>query len=171
VKGVADVVADFQREVVIPHCPQCVRPCCALTDVVLDLSFAEVRGLYQITSSRRDFDRALPSSIRTQNGRYYAHGAPCPAFHTTTHSCRVYGTRTKPRGCSDFPVYEDGDVVTVDLRCEAARSHLSVLRAELAHALGDVDERRDADFPDTFVTFGRRRCHPAGRGNPPVRSR
>ena len=113
-KGAHDVVVAFQREHVIPHCPQCSRPCCALTDVVLDLSFAEVKGLYRITSSKKDFDRALPSSIRTQGGRYYAHGSPCPAFDTTAQTCRVYATSTKPVGCSDFPVYEDGDAVTED---------------------------------------------------------
>lgn len=156
-KGAHDVVDAFQREHVIPHCARCSRPCCALTDVVLDLSFAEVKGLYRITSAKRDFDRALPSSIRTQGGRYYAHGAPCPAFDTTAQTCRVYGTATKPEGCSDFPVYEDGDAVTVDLRCEAAREHLAVLRERLAAAVGDVDEARDADFPDVFVSFTSRR--------------
>ncbi len=152
-KGAHDVVVAFQREHVIPHCPQCSRPCCALTDVVLDLSFAEVKGLYRITSSKKDFDRALPSSIRTQGGRYYAHGSPCPAFDTTAQTCRVYATSTKPVGCSDFPVYEDGDAVTVDLRCEAAREQLPALRARLVEVVGAVDERRDADFPDTFVSF------------------
>jgi len=156
-KSAAAVIASFQREHVIPHCPRCSHPCCALTDVVLDLSFAEVRGLYQITSSKKVFERALPSSIRAQGGRYYAHGAPCPAFDTAAQSCRVYGTATKPRGCSDFPVYEDGDAVTVDLRCEAARAHLPALRAQLVAAVGVLDERRDDDFPDTFVTFTRAR--------------
>ncbi len=137
----------------IPHCPRCSRPCCALTDVVLDLSFAEVKGLYRITSSKKAFDRALPPSIRAQGGRYYAHGNPCPAFDLTSQTCGVYGTDLKPRGCSDFPVYEDGDAVTVDLRCEAAREHLPVLRARLAAAVGAVDEDRDVDFPDTFVSF------------------
>lgn len=155
--GADDVVAAFQREHVIPHCTRCSRPCCALTDVVLDLSFAEVKGLYRISSSKKAFDRALPPSIRTQGGRYYAHGSPCPAFHTTAQTCGVYGTSSKPQGCSDFPVYEDGEAVTVDLRCEAARQHLPVLRARLTEALGAVDEARDADFPDTFVSFTPRR--------------
>ena len=152
-KGARDVVDAFQREHVIPHCTQCSRPCCALTDVVLDLTFAEVKGLYRITSSKKDFDRALPPSIRSQRGRYYAHGSPCPAFDTSAQTCGVYGTTTKPQGCSDFPVYEDGDAVTVDLRCEAVREHLPALRARLVEAAGAVDERRDVDFPDTFVSF------------------
>ncbi len=159
---VAGVVAAFQRERVIPHCPRCSRPCCALTDVVLDLSFAQVQGLYQIASSKKAFDRALPPSIRTQGGRYYAHGAPCPAFDTAAQSCRVYGTATKPQGCSDFPVYEDGEAVTVDLRCEAARAHLPALRERLVAAVGALDERPDDEFPDTFVTFTRAR---AGRSS------
>jgi Fe-S-cluster containining protein len=166
VKGAHDVVVAFQREHVIPHCPRCSRPCCALTDVVLDLSFAEVKGLYRITSSKKDFDRALPPSIRTQGGRYYAHGVACPAFDTTAQSCRVYGTTTKPQGCSDFPVYEDGDAVTVDLRCEAARQHLPVLRDKLTDAVGAVDETRDADFADVFVSFTRSRTVRAPSSRP-----
>jgi hypothetical protein len=154
---VADaVVSDFQRDVVIPHCPRCSRPCCALTDVVLDLSFGEAKSLYRIASSKKEFDRALPSSIRRQGGRYFAHGSPCPAFNTAAQTCGVYGTSTKPQGCSDFPVYRDGDAVTVDLRCEAARSHLSGLRDRLADAVGPIDETRDDEFPDLFVTFVRR---------------
>jgi hypothetical protein len=131
---------------------------------VLDLSFVEVKALYRITSSKKVFDDALPSTIRAQGGRYYAHGAPCPAFDTASHRCGVYATTTKPRGCSDFPVYEDGDAVTVDLRCEAARAHLGDLRLRLA-AAGFADEQVDDAFPDTFVSFTRaapRRAPPRG---------
>jgi Fe-S-cluster containining protein len=115
-----------------------------------------VQRLYRITSSKRAFDAPLPPSVRTRDGRYYAHGAPCPAFESTTQTCRVYATSTKPPGCSDFPVYEDGDAVTVDLRCEAARAGLATLRTGLA-AVDFTVERRDDDFPDTFVAFTRRR--------------
>ncbi len=159
---VADLVDAFQREVVLPHCPRCARPCCALTDVVLDLSFAQASALYRIGSSKPSADAALPASLRRQGGRYYAHGAPCPAFDQASHRCGVYGTATKPQGCSDFPVYEDGDVVTVDLRCEAAAGALATLRDRLG-AVGLVDEQADADFPDVFVTFARPRAARGGR--------
>lgn len=144
----------WERDVVIPHCPQCTRPCCALTDVVLDLSANEVQALYQIGSATRDND--LPSTIRRQGKRFFAHGAPCPAFDTGSHRCAVYETADKPTGCSDFPVYADGDGITADLRCEAVAANLTGLEDALVDALDDgatLEVATDPDFPDTFVFF------------------
>jgi Fe-S-cluster containining protein len=114
---------DHQDRVIIPHCPSCSRPCCRLTDLVLDLDWTEVQTLYRIGSSKRAFDAKLrdgsgPTSIRAQDGRYFAHGEPCPAYGADQR-CGVYNTKAKPIGCSDFPVYIDGDVVVADKRCEA----------------------------------------------------
>lgn len=143
----------FEDDVVIPHCVSCARPCCGLTDVVLELDFQQVKDLYKIERSKKELDRALPSSIRKQGERYYAHGEACPAYDLTTKKCRVYATKTKPQECSDFPLYGDGDVVTVDLRCEAVAAHVEALRARLRAAVPGVVEARDAEFPDTFLTF------------------
>ena len=155
----------FEAEVVIPHCAVCKRPCCALTDVVLDLSFSEVSGLYSIgtgkTSMRKplpknEFDRALPKTVKRQGNNYYAHGAPCPAYDVAGHSCTVYATPKKPRGCSDFPIYADGDGVTADLRCEAVAAARAALQPLLQVAVGDdvvVNEDADDAFPDFFVHF------------------
>lgn len=147
----------FEADVVIPHCVACSRPCCGLSDVVLALDFAQVQALYRIERPKKEFDRALPSSIRKQGERYYAHGEPCPAFDLTTKKCRVYATAQKPQECTDFPVYGDfgeGDgVVTADLRCEALRADLDGLRARLRAVEPAVVEERDEAFPDTFVTF------------------
>jgi Fe-S-cluster containining protein len=112
----------YQQQAIIPHCVRCSRPCCALTDVVLDLSWQEAKTLYRIGSSKRTFDEGLqrgePAHIRKQDGRYFAHAAPCPAYREDKR-CGVYDTAAKPAGCSDFPVYVDGDVVVADRRCEA----------------------------------------------------
>ncbi|MDP2341706.1 MAG: YkgJ family cysteine cluster protein [Deltaproteobacteria bacterium] len=144
----------FEADVVVPHCCACERPCCGLTDVVLELSFPQVQALYSITKKKREFDAALPSMIRRQGDRYYAHGEPCPAYETKTQLCKVYATSTKPQSCSDFPVYDDGDAVTADLRCEAVRDQLEGLRARLrAVAPGRIVEERDPDHPDTFISF------------------
>ncbi len=154
------VAADVQRELIVPHCPRCTRPCCALTDVVLDLSFHEVRALYRIEKSQRDFDRALPLQLKKAQGRYFAHQTPCPAFESATHRCTVYGTADKPQGCTDFPVYRDGDGLTVDLRCEAAVAALPELQARASQAVGEVVQTHDEQFPDAFVRLervGRRR--------------
>lgn len=144
----------WERAVVIPHCRQCARPCCALTDVVLDLSANEVHALYRIGPATKDND--LPSTIRRQGKRFFAHGAPCPAFDTGSHRCAVYDTDDKPLGCSDFPVYADGDGITADLRCEAVAAHLAGLEDALVEALDDgatLEVATDPDFPDTFVFF------------------
>lgn len=146
----------FEAAVVIPHCVSCSRPCCALTDVVLELDFGQVQKLYSITKSKKEFDRALPSSIKKQGDRYYAHGEACPAYDLSTKKCRVYGTSTKPQECSDFPIYEDGDVVTVDVRCEAVRDHLDEFRAAVKVA-GDVVEEADDEFPEFFARFSLRK--------------
>lgn len=143
----------FEADVVVPHCVRCARPCCGLSDVVLELSFAQTQRLYSITSSKKDFDAALPSMIKKQGDRYYAHGEPCPAYGADKR-CGVYSTSTKPQSCSDFPVYDDGDAVTADLRCEAVRDNLAELRKRLrAVAAGRLVEERDPDHPDTFLSF------------------
>jgi Fe-S-cluster containining protein len=144
----------FEASVVVPHCAACRRPCCGLDDVVLALSFGQVQRLYAIEKPRKDFDRALPSTLKKQGDRYYAHGAPCPAYDLSTRQCRVYGTPDKPQECSDFPIYEDGGVVTVDVRCEAVRERLADLRQALRDVAGDdLVEAADDEFPDTFVAF------------------
>jgi Fe-S-cluster containining protein len=144
----------WERDVVIPHCRQCSRPCCALTDVVLDLSPREVQTLYRIGPSTKAQD--LPSTIRRQGQRFFAHGQPCPAFDTDSHRCGVYDTDEKPSGCSDFPVYADGDGITADRRCEAVKANLAGLEDALVEALDDgatLTVATDPDFPDTFVFF------------------
>ena len=136
----------YQEQVVIPHCAVCSRPCCKLDELVLDLDWPRVRALYQITSSRKAFNAALPTNIKEERGTYYAHGQPCPAYDDVTKRCNVYGTDTKPPSCTDFPVYEDGDVITADTRCEAVNLD------ELQKRLGDVVREHDDEFP-VLVTF------------------
>ncbi len=146
----------YQRDAIIPHCASCARPCCKLDDVVLDLDWKRAQALYQIKSSRRAFNRSLhdgsgPTTIQEHHGRYYAHGAPCPAYDGGGR-CRVYGTDVKPPSCSDFPVYLDGDGLTADTRCEAV--DVDALEAHLRAAFPAKRVRRavDPSFP-MFVTF------------------
>ena len=160
--AVAAAARSYEARVVIPHCASCARPCCALTDVVLELEWPQAQALYQITSSRTDFDRSLGngtgrSDIRAQGGRYYAHAQPCPAFDETARRCRVYDTEQKPPSCTDFPIYEDGDAITADLRCEAVA--LEVLGQKLDAAAGPdftVVAVPDLQFPE-LVSFELRR--------------
>jgi Fe-S-cluster containining protein len=143
----------WERNVVIPHCAVCTRPCCALTDVVLDLSAAEAETLYRITPSSPQ----LPATVQASGGRFYAHGAPCPAFATSTQRCTIYDTGRKPKGCADFPVYANDDVVTADTRCEAVAAHLAGLEDALFDALVPGESlavlRDDGDDDGTFVSF------------------
>lgn len=150
--------AEIQRTSIVPHCPVCTKPCCKLDELVLDLAWREARALYQITKSRRDFDAALadgsgPAHIKEHAGRYYAHGAPCPAYDTETTLCRVYGTDVKPQGCTDFPVYLDGDAVTADRRCEAV--DVDAVERALVAAVPRARLRRvrDAQFPEMLVSW------------------
>lgn len=143
----------WERDVVIPHCAVCTRPCCALTDVVLDLSAAEAETLYHITPATP----TLPSTVQAHGGRFYAHGAPCPAFARSTQRCTIYDTGRKPKGCADFPVYADGDVVTADTRCEAVAANLAGLEDALFEALRPGESlavlRDDGDDDGVFVSF------------------
>lgn len=143
----------WERDVVIPHCASCTRPCCALTDVVLELSAAEAETLYHITPS----SPRLPSTVRAAGGRFYAHGAPCPAFATSTQRCTIYDTGRKPQGCADFPVYANDDVVTADTRCEAVAANLAGLEDALFQALVPGETlavlRDDGDDDGIFVSF------------------
>lgn len=159
------VAADYQTADVIPHCPSCSRPCCKLDALVLELEWKQVKPLWQIEASRKDFDRQLaagkgPVEIRAANGLYYIHSKPCPAYDETAGNCRVYGQDIKPPGCSDFPVYEDEGDLIVDLRCEAV--DLDALIARLKPALGSayrLTEQADRDFP-FLVTLSVKKASP-----------
>jgi Fe-S-cluster containining protein len=125
VKKKRDIIDAYMNDVIIPHCPACTRPCCGLTDVVLELSWKQTHTLYRIKTSREAFDQSVddgsgPAAIRRATDLYYAHTEPCPAYDLKEKNCKVYNTKTKPKGCSDFPVYDDGGVIVVDHRCEAA---------------------------------------------------
>lgn len=149
----AAAAAAYQTSAVIPHCPQCSNSCCRLDPLVLELEWKQVRTFWRIDEARAAFDRRLaagqgPQEIRAGNGRYYAHGKPCPAFNETTASCTVYGQPIKPAGCSDFPVYEDGGSIVADLRCEAVDR--DALAAWIARAVGQgfrVVLSADKEFP------------------------
>ena len=152
----------YQAEVVIPHCAVCSHPCCWLDPLVLELNWKQLKTIWLIDESRAAFDRRLasgkgPADIRAGNGLYYAHGKACPAYDGESHACRVYGQAVKPAGCSDFPVYEDGDVIVADLRCEAVA--LEAFVARVAQAVGPsfrVVQSADRDFP-FMVTLTLRR--------------
>lgn len=133
-----DFVDAWQREHIIPHCPECAKPCCNLDELVLDLSKRELAALYQITPKK------LPAHIKAHEGRYYAHGKPCPAY--VDKKCTHYATR--PEGCRDFPIYQDGDAITVDTRCEAVNAD-AVERA--LKASFDRVERAESGFAELLV--------------------
>jgi Fe-S-cluster containining protein len=168
-QDLAEVAAAFQRAVVIPHCSRCTKPCCRLDPLVLELDWRQLKGIWRITESRRDFDQHLrtgrgPEEIRAADGLYFAHGKVCPAYDETGRSCRVYGRDIKPAGCTDFPVYEDGDAIIADLRCEAV--DLAALVEWVARAAGPafrIVTSPDKAFP-FLVTLTVRRVAAAAKG-------
>ena len=147
----AGLARDIQARAVLPHCPVCRAPCCLLETLALELTWKRLKGLWGLAERQADFDRRLergegPAEIRPQDGFYYAHGAPCPAYEE--RRCRVYRSRLKPSGCSDFPVYEEEGRLVADLRCEALDP--GAVEAELRQAGGPgcrVTRTADRDFP------------------------
>lgn len=170
--------ASYQEAHVIGHCRQCSRPCCRLDALVLELNWKQVRVLWQREEARPAFDRLLasgqgPKEIRAgDDGLYYVHQRPCPAYDQAQGSCRVYNQPIKPTGCSDFPVYEDGDRIIADLRCEAV--DLEVLTQWLAEALGPelrIVRSADRDFPFLVSLTAKRPASGARPGKRPGRPR
>lgn len=147
-----ELAAAYQDEAVIPHCATCARPCCRLDTLVLELEWKQIKSFWKIEASRPAFDRQLasgagPQEVRAGNGLYYVHGKACPAYDEAG-ACRVYGQALKPPGCSDFPVYEDGDCIVADLRCEAVS--LDDLVARIGGVVGRdfrVVRSPDEEFP------------------------
>ena len=152
-KALAAAAAAYQAAEIVPHCTACSKPCCRLETLVLELEWKQVKTLWQLDESRPAFDKLLatgkgPTDIREGNGLYYAHGKPCPAYDQACGTCRVYGQDLKPVGCTDFPVYEDGNHLVADLRCEAV--DLQALTARIVRALGEgyrIAQSADRDFP------------------------
>lgn len=152
-RELAAAAAAYQEEAVIPHCTRCSKPCCRLESLVLEVDWKQLKTLWQLQEARTAFDKRLasgngPEEIREGNGLYYIHGKPCPAYDASCGTCRVYGQETKPVGCTDFPVYEDGSCLVADLRCEAV--DIKVLSARIARTLGDgyrIVQSADRDFP------------------------
>lgn len=145
--------ATYQDAHVVPHCQSCAKPCCRLETQVLELNWKQVKVFWRLEESRAAFDRRLssgegPEEIRAGDGLYYVHRKTCPAYDETAHACRVYDQAIKPAGCTDYPVYEDGDRIIADLRCEAVDSEALV--AWMSQALGPefrIIRTADKDFP------------------------
>lgn len=143
-----------QARVIIPHCAVCTKPCCNLDELVLEMEWKSAQALYQIKGTRAAFDKTLhegdgPPDLKESHGKYYAHTQPCRAY--VDRKCSVYGTDKKPEGCSDFPLYVDGDAVTADRRCEAI--DVDEVQRHLESFLGrPMTKTIDAQF-DFFVTF------------------
>lgn len=161
----------YQRAHVIEHCTVCAKPCCRLDTLVLELNWKQVKVFWQLDESRAAFDRRLasgkgPEEIRAADGLYFAHQKACPAYDEARHCCRVYYQAIKPAGCSDFPVYGDGNALIADLRCEAV--DIDELAAWVARALGPefrVAQSADRDFPFLITLSVKRRG-----GNPKPRA-
>lgn len=132
------LASEYQKQHVIPHCASCSRPCCMLTDVVLEFEWPHFVSIYDIAVPQREFDKSLrngsgPHYVRKMDGIYYTHGSPCPGYDQQTKTCKLYGSELKPENCSDFPVYRDGDELIADTRCEAVK--IDELLKYLQHAL------------------------------------
>jgi Fe-S-cluster containining protein len=155
--------AAYQDAHVIHRCATCKNPCCRLETQVLELSWKQVKVLWLRDESRADFDKQLsmgkgPAEIRAGNGLYYAHQKTCPAYDENHRTCRVYNQSIKPVGCSDYPVYGDGDTVVADLRCEAV--DIKVLAAGIAQTVGPefrIAQSANKDFPFLVTLSIRRR--------------
>lgn len=149
----AEAAAAYQAAAISPRCTACLRPCCRLDPLVLELDWRRLKGLWRLDESRAAFDRRLaagkgPVEIRARDGIYYAHRKVCPAYDEARRTCRVYDQALKPPGCTDFPVYEDQGCLVADLRCEAV--DLAALTAWVARALGNgfrVVQSADEEFP------------------------
>lgn len=154
--------ASYQEAHVIEHCAVCVKPCCRLDTHVLELNWKQVKVFWRLDESRAAFDTRLaagqgPEEIRAGNQLYYVHRKACPAYDDAGHSCRVYDQAIKPAGCTDYPVYWDGDRIVADLRCEAV--DIEVLSAWIARALGPefrIIRSADRDFPFLVSLSARR---------------
>ena len=151
-RSIHNALAQYQNEVIIPHCQSCKRPCCKLTDVVLEFDWRHLVAFYQIEQGQKAFDRSLrdntgPSYIRKQADRYYSHGSPCPAYDAATHRCRQYNSRLKPVGCNDFPVYLDDQRIVADKRCEAVDGADLIGRLKKIYPGRDFIKHTDPHFP------------------------
>jgi Fe-S-cluster containining protein len=168
----ARAAKSYEAAAVLPHCPTCSQPCCKLEQVVLELDWPQAQALYQITTKRRAFEKSLddgtgPAFVRAAHGMFYAFRSPCPAYDDATKRCGVYGTKTKPSSCDDFPVYQDDGAITADLRCEAV--DVDAFTASLRADLGDVDIERSRDerFPFLVTLRVARRSSRGPPDDPP----
>lgn len=146
----------YEAREVIPHCTSCSKPCCGLETVVLDMTWKQAQHLYHIKGTQQAFAQALLDEttphakyLKESHGTFYAHGAACPAY-AKDKTCSVYGTAHKPHACSEFPIYADGDALTVDLRCEAV--NLEALAEELRRVNPRVTHHANEQFP-FLITF------------------
>lgn len=162
--------ASYQDAHVIHRCAGCVKPCCRLDLLVLELNWKQVKVFWRLKESRAAFDRRLssgngPEEIRAGDGHYYSHTKACPAYDETRRACRVYGQTLKPAGCTDYPVYEDGGCVIADLRCEAVDT--AVLADWIARAVGPefrIVQSADKNFP-FLISLSVRRVVAKGQSN------
>lgn len=120
---------------------------------MLELDWDRLKSLWGVAGSRREFDDLLdrgqgPAEIRRQDGLYYAYRRVCPAFDEGRGLCRVYESSLKPPGCTDFPVYEESQGLTADLRCEAVDSDDLAARVQRAvRGAAVVSVRKNPRFP------------------------
>lgn len=149
-----EAAASYQQANIVNHCPVCSKSCCRLETQVLEMNWKQVKVLWKIEEARAVFDQKLasgqgPQEIRAGDGLYFAHKKTCPAYDEKHRTCQVYDQpQIKPRGCTDYPVYGDGDCLTADLRCEAV--DIEALLAWLARAVGPeyrIIQSADRDFP------------------------
>ena len=151
-RSIQTALGQYQEQVIIPHCRECQRPCCKLTDVVLEFDWRHLQAFYAIEQGQKAFDRSLrdgtaPHYIRKQGELYFTHGDPCPGYDQVARTCRYYRSDLKPENCADFPLYLDDTTIVADTRCEAldADKLLASLRSEFP--LLRFRAQADPDYP------------------------
>jgi Fe-S-cluster containining protein len=118
----ANVMADEARNSISKYCcEECHAYCCRKGYLVLKKEEVDV-----VTQGRRE--ELIEKKILKDLGKNYSlfmgnYEQPCPSLDEK-FMCKVHKSEFRSKVCGDFPLFIEGDLVRLSIRCPAVKENL-----------------------------------------------
>ncbi len=147
-----DYIEDLKRTRLSDYClSECQNNCCMkLAALRLDVDEGQLFFLYEDElrrqySEKAKFERGMQSLFdskksdliskgmlyKKSNDSFEYLGFKCPRFENSTKYCQIHEDTRRPKGCMNFPIYFEKNVLEVDLRCDFTRKNVKGIMSGL----------------------------------------
>ncbi len=147
----AENIAQKARKSISKFCyEECKAYCCRKGYLILDKD--EVDVVTQGKRKQLEKDKMLK---KIKNGKYSLYMGnydfPCPSLKD--NKCMIHNDPKRPKTCNDFPLFLQGKVIRLSLRCLAVKQDLFYPYVKQLVVLGYIVKKEDPNDDIEFNTI------------------